>query len=187
MDITKEMLEELYLNRNLGMERIAKLLNVGVRVIRTRLDKYSIPKRGFGHTGIPPRLGAKLSDETKRKIAIAHTGKRLSKEHRDNISKSSTDREYYLNNGYAFIRVDGHHRAIRGWRVKRAIVVAEEKIGRRLLDNEVVHHINGIRDDDSPDNLIVMTNSKHSSIHCKDKWQSGKINSSMIGRKRKEK
>jgi hypothetical protein len=40
-------------------------------------------------------------------------------------------------------------------------VVAEEMLGRRLEDGEVVHHKNGQRDDNRPENLAVETMSEH--------------------------
>lgn len=46
-------------------------------------------------------------------------------------------------------------------------LVAEQTIGRRLLKTEVVHHINGKRDDNRPDNLIVCTRQEHNSYHDK--------------------
>ncbi|WP_215727431.1 HNH endonuclease [Rossellomorea vietnamensis] len=43
--------------------------------------------------------------------------------------------------------------------------VAEKKIGRKLKRGEVVHHINGIKDDNRPENLLVMSHSDHSTLH----------------------
>ncbi len=37
----------------------------------------------------------------------------------------------------------------------------EEKIGRKLLRSEIVHHINGIKNDNRPENLIIMTQKEH--------------------------
>jgi len=45
------------------------------------------------------------------------------------------------------------------------VVVAEEKIGRMLRDDEVVHHINRCVSDKSPDNLMVLTKQEHYLIH----------------------
>lgn len=44
-------------------------------------------------------------------------------------------------------------------------VVAEREIGRALLPNEVVHHINGYKTDNRPENLEVMTRAEHASLH----------------------
>lgn len=44
-------------------------------------------------------------------------------------------------------------------------LVAEEMIGRRLQKNEVPHHKNGIKDDNRPENLAVLTRSEHVQLH----------------------
>jgi len=44
-------------------------------------------------------------------------------------------------------------------------VVAEEKIGRPLLPGEVVHHADGNKLNNDPDNLIVMRQAKHMQEH----------------------
>lgn len=51
--------------------------------------------------------------------------------------------------------------------VKRTLhrVVAEQMIGRALLPNEIVHHKDGNRLNNTPENLEVMTTSEHSRMH----------------------
>jgi len=71
--------------------------------------------------------------------------------------------------GYVLIYKPGHPRAIVNHTyVKCAVLVMEKKLGRDLEPGEVVHHINGIKDDDRPENLQVMTHSEHSKLHRKD-------------------
>lgn len=44
-------------------------------------------------------------------------------------------------------------------------VVAEQKLGRPLVAGEIVHHIDGNKRNNAPENLQVMTQSKHAQIH----------------------
>jgi hypothetical protein len=44
-------------------------------------------------------------------------------------------------------------------------VVMERLLGRRLATFEHVHHINGVKDDNRPENLEVMGNAEHQLIH----------------------
>ncbi|KZS63070.1 hypothetical protein A4G28_04350 [Mycobacterium ostraviense] len=46
-------------------------------------------------------------------------------------------------------------------------IVMEQKIGRRLTKTEVVHHINHVRDDNRPENLMLFaSHSEHLRHHC---------------------
>lgn len=45
-----------------------------------------------------------------------------------------------------------HPRAQRIRYALEHILVVEQKLGRHLLPNELVHHLNGVRDDNRPEN-----------------------------------
>lgn len=69
-------------------------------------------------------------------------------------------------NGYIEIVVPGHPATNARGYVYEHRVVAEKKLGRYLLPGEVVHHINGKKTDNVPENLIVLLNSEHIKLHA---------------------
>ena len=76
---------------------------------------------------------------------------------------------YCDTNGYILIYSPNHQRAIssgsfEGY-VYEHILVAENLIGRPLLNGEVVHHLDGNRANNSPGNLLILYLSMHSKLH----------------------
>ena len=69
--------------------------------------------------------------------------------------------------GYLLALVPNHPNARKDGYLYDHRVVMENFLGRLLLNTEVVHHINGVRDDNRIENLELMTLASHSSLHHK--------------------
>ena len=72
-------------------------------------------------------------------------------------------------NGYITVLKPEHPNASKQGYVKEHRLVIEEKIGRYLELREHIHHINGNKHDNRPENLQLMTLEEHLSHHNKGK------------------
>jgi hypothetical protein len=55
------------------------------------------------------------------------------------------------------------------------VVIMEQRIGRRLRTDEIVHHIDGNRSNNDDNNLALMTRAAHMRLHRREKRISGKV------------
>lgn len=74
----------------------------------------------------------------------------------------------YHKAGYVMIKVPGHIRATRSGYIFEHILVMEETLGRYLTAGENVHHRNGVKDDNRPENLELWVRPQPSGIRVSD-------------------
>jgi len=67
--------------------------------------------------------------------------------------------------GYVRVFAPDHPAAFRTGYIHEHRLVAEQKLGRPLLPEEVVHHIDRDGLNNHPDNLMVLSNSEHLKLH----------------------
>jgi HNH endonuclease len=67
----------------------------------------------------------------------------------------------YIKDGYRYVRIGHRH-----YEPEHRLVM-ERFLGRKLLAEEQVHHINGDITDNSPSNLLLMSRSEHMRIHAR--------------------
>ena len=72
--------------------------------------------------------------------------------------------------GYVMTWAPGHPRASKGNYVFEHILVMEQLLGRHLLllPEESIHHLNGVRDDNRPENLELWTRPQPTGIRVSD-------------------
>ena len=66
--------------------------------------------------------------------------------------------------GYVEVLMPKHHRARGNNYVFEHIVVIEKKLGRKLKNDEQVHHIDGDKTNNDPKNLMALKIGQHSSV-----------------------
>lgn len=76
-------------------------------------------------------------------------------------------KRYRLSSGYIAVYMPDHPRAGVRNCVYEHDLVMEKHIGRFLDDGEVVHHIDGNKENNDISNLMLLTNSEHGKLHGK--------------------
>lgn len=109
-----------------------------------------------------PRKGYKQTEEHRRKISEAERG--------DKNPRWKGGRRKC--SGYIMILLPTHPYADNRGYVLEHRLVMERHIGRTLLPTEVVHHINGVVDDNYIENLMLFKNiGYHLNFHLKQRKQ----------------
>ena len=174
--MTKELLERLYVEETKSLRVIGDLYGKSPASISRYLKKFGIKARPFSTKGTNNSIGKKLTNKTKEKIRKARLGKKLSHEHRNKVVKNlhfgvkGKENPHWKGGriinpkGYAYLRLPNHPQVQTNGYVAEHRYVMEIKIGRLLTNCEHVHHLNGIKDDNRPENLELLNGQTHTLV-----------------------
>lgn len=154
--ITKEQLEELYINQRLSFGQVAAILHIGSATVWRKLHKFDIPTR----SSVEVRRGRKLSPEHREKVIKTLSSQRDQTGENNPYWKGgrSVTRGRRKDGFYVLILVDGKY-------VPEHRYVMEQHLGRKLSKWEHVHHRDDNKENNVIDNLVVMSISEHQLYH----------------------
>lgn len=153
---THELLNDLYVVKGMSSLEISKALACSKRKVLLHLRKFGIGRRSL-------------------KDAFSISRSHQKNNPRRGINSPSWKGGRKVDMGYIRLMRPDHHEANADGYVFEHRLIAEQILGRRLRRDEEVHHRNGDRADNRPENLEVMTKSQHMSLHMKEKHKAGKI------------
>ncbi len=176
--LSRDTLFEEYVTKGKPMHQIAKEQRFAIGTVYNYLKKYGIESRkhltedakhkiSMANKGNSRKKGFHISELSKEKMRQAKTGKYFKISNYGGHIKHRSD-------GYNAVYCPSHPKSTRDGYVMEHILVMENHIGRHLHDDEVVHHINHIRNDNRIENLKLMTFKEHASLHMKERWNKKK-------------
>lgn len=157
--VTEETLQGLYLDNRMTLEQIGDLLGCSLVTVRNHLQRDGVQIRSCGDY---PRSEAQIAAAHKTAVEILRAYHPPAKPK----APPRVPKGWYISNsGYRYMKAADHPRSNALGYVPEHTLVMEEHLGRYMCENEVVHHINGIKTDNRIENLQLMTKSEHCALH----------------------
>ena len=173
--ITDDELREMYCIKRMTGRDIAAVAGCSPAAVCMRMKASGIKAR-TAHDYPPTEKqkaawrenGERLGNSERAKEGATKTGK-ANRGRRKRSDYEFGGHEKKRQDGYIKVYVPDHPHARADGYVLKHILVIEREIGRYLEKDEVVHHINHIRDDNRLENLRLMNKREHISMHMKER------------------
>lgn len=175
--IRHEYLYDCYISKKMSSEQISNILGVSSANVRRMLRRSNIPLRSRSEA----QKLCTNRPETKKKMSLSATGRKLSEAAKEKLRKRIGSLNHNYRNGitittqgyisFTASKSNGEHS-----QKCLHVILAEWKYGRKIKKGEHVHHIDGNKMNNSPDNLVIVSASDHAHIHTEDR-ENGKFKS----------
>lgn len=169
INVGPELMSEMYLS-GLSCNDIASKVGCSAAQVIRILKQYGTSMRNGSER---VKLGIKLHD-VPRKISEIQTGRALSESAKEKLRAITGDKHHSWkggmtqeSSGYIVYTSSPSNGNKAGMLLHR--VIAEQKYGRKLGSFDYVHHIDGNKKNNHPDNLIVLSPSEHAKLHAEER------------------
>ncbi|WP_084188545.1 HNH endonuclease signature motif containing protein [Salinisphaera hydrothermalis] len=160
--INKDITASDLYQSGMSIPEVSKETGIARSTLRFRFKRQGILRSrsdGVRNAGERGRLGSAMRGKT-RTFSATHC-QRISESKRAAAEATAVGTS---------ARTDGYVEYTRGPHKGRSVhvVAMEERLGRRLRPDEVVHHIDGDKHNNSHDNLALCTRSGHARLHRRE-------------------
>lgn len=148
----KEMAEKLNSTYHAVQFRATKRL--GLRNYRSK--KWTEAEKQFLRDNYPDKLGHYCAEKLGRSFHATH--KMVEK-----LGIKPNWKYRYIADGYVILCHDRENK------IAEHRYVMEQKLGRKLTSEDIVHHIDGNKQNNDPSNLFLTNRSEHAAIHARER------------------
>lgn len=163
----KENLASLY-NQGLSIPQISIILCKPQSSVRYHLKNLNILRSRAEGVRLAAKNGRLSSNKGISRI--------FTDEWKNNISKAKQKKANETAKGIS-LKPNGYYEITRGENKGRAlhVIIFEKRLGRRLFNDECIHHIDGDKSNNDINNLALMTRSAHMRLHRYEDKLSNKL------------
>lgn len=170
MKIDKDTLYKEYIVNLKSMKEIAKEYSISVGTVYNYIKKYGIKSRKPMNEITKQNISNALKGKESKNKGKKRTPEQIERIRLGKLNKYRKPSTYgghkkKRTDGYIKVYLPTHPNSTKDGYVMEHILIMENKIGRYLKSDEVVHHINRIRNDNRIENLKLMTFKEHARLH----------------------